>query len=63
MVNVMLMANNAVLADNLGMRNEVQPEYWQRFEDASALEANDFVNTIIEDEPAPLSMETGIVFM
>lgn len=63
MVNVMPRANNVVLADNLGMRNEVQPEYWHRFEDAFALEANEFVNAIVKDEPVPLPMETGIAVM
>ncbi|KAJ4315649.1 hypothetical protein N0V94_005846 [Neodidymelliopsis sp. IMI 364377] len=63
MVNVMPKANNVVLADDLGMRHEVQPEYWQRFEDAFALEANEFVNSIVRDEPIPLPMETGIVVM
>lgn len=33
-VNVVPRANNVVLADKLGIRNEVQPEYWQRFQDA-----------------------------
>jgi hypothetical protein len=35
--------NGFILADKLGMRHEVQREYWQRFEDAFALEANEFV--------------------
>jgi myo-inositol 2-dehydrogenase/D-chiro-inositol 1-dehydrogenase len=63
MVNVMPRANNVVLADSLGMRNEVQPEYWQRFEDAFALEANDFVNAIVKDGPVPLPMEIGVTVM
>lgn len=29
MVNVVPLQNNVVLADKLGMRHEVQPEYWQ----------------------------------
>lgn len=63
MINVMPRANNVVLADNLGMRKEVQPEYWQRFEDASALEANEFVESIVKDTPVPLPTETGITVM
>lgn len=63
MVNVMPRANNVVLADKLGMRNEVQPEYWQRFEDAFALEANEFVKAIVDDKPVPLPMKTGITVM
>jgi len=63
MVNVIPRANNVVLADNLGMRHEVQPEYWQRFEDAFALEANEFVESIIRDTPVPLPMQTGITVM
>ncbi|KAF2019513.1 NAD(P)-binding protein [Aaosphaeria arxii CBS 175.79] len=63
MVNVFPRANNVVLADRLGLRNEVQPEYWQRFEDAFATEANEFISSIVRNEPVPLPMETGIVVM
>ena len=63
MVNVVPRANNVVLADKLGMRHEVQPEYWQRFEDAFATEANEFIDSIARNTPVPLPMETGIVVM
>ncbi|KAL1592367.1 hypothetical protein SLS60_011446 [Paraconiothyrium brasiliense] len=63
MVNVVPKQNNVVLADKLGMRHEVQPEYWQRFEDAFALEANEFVNAVLKDEPVPLPLEKGIRVM
>jgi myo-inositol 2-dehydrogenase/D-chiro-inositol 1-dehydrogenase len=63
MVNVMPKSNNVVLADKLGMRNEVQPEYWQRFEDAFATEANEFTQSILKNEPVPLPLETGIKVM
>jgi myo-inositol 2-dehydrogenase/D-chiro-inositol 1-dehydrogenase len=63
MVNVMPKSNNVVFADKLGMRNEVQPEYWQRFEDAFATEANEFTRSILKNEPVPLPLETGIKVM
>ena len=45
------------------MRHEVQPEYWQRFEDAFALEANEFVKAVLNDESVPLPLEKGIRVM
>lgn len=63
MVNVMPKRNNVVLADKQGMRNEVQPEYWQRFEDAFAVEANEFTQAVLKNEPVPLPLETGITVM
>lgn len=52
-----------VLADKLGLRSELQPEYWQRFEDTFALEANEFIGCIVEDKPVPLPMERGLEVM
>ncbi|KGO41846.1 Oxidoreductase, N-terminal [Penicillium expansum] len=63
MVNVVPQQNNVVLADELGMRHEVQPEYWQRFEDAFALEANEFVEAIVKNKELTLKLETGITVM
>ena len=63
MVNVMPKRNNVVVADKTGMRNEVQEEYWQRFEHAFALEANEFVDSIFHDKPVPLPLETGMTVM
>ncbi|KAK7414259.1 hypothetical protein QQX98_006856 [Neonectria punicea] len=63
MVNVIPKANNVVIADKLGMRHEVQPEYWQRFEDAFALEANEFTDSVLNDKPVPLPMEGGLMVM
>lgn len=61
MVNVMPRKNNVVVADGSGMRNEVQPEYWERFEDAFATEANEFVEAVLEDKPVPLPLELGLM--
>lgn len=63
MVNVIPKQNNVVIADKLGMRHEVQPEYWQRFQDAFALEANEFVGAILDDKEVPVKLETGITVM
>lgn len=62
-VNVVPRANDVVLADKLGIRNEVQPEYWQRFEDAFALEANEFNEAVLKDKPVPLPIEKGVKVM
>ncbi|KAM5346150.1 hypothetical protein ACJ41O_009155 [Fusarium nematophilum] len=63
MVNVVPKSNNVVLADRLGMRHEVQPEYWQRFEDAFAVEANEFTDAAVNDKPVPLPIEGGMMVM
>jgi myo-inositol 2-dehydrogenase/D-chiro-inositol 1-dehydrogenase len=63
MVNVIPKNNNVVVADKLGMRHEVQPEYWQRFEDAFATEANEFVTAVLDDQPVPLPLSTGMMVM
>ena len=63
MVNVIPKRNNVMVADKIGMRHEVQPEYWQRFEDAFAFEANEFAEAVLKDKPVPLTIETGIMVM
>ncbi|PYI26431.1 NAD(P)-binding protein [Aspergillus indologenus CBS 114.80] len=60
MVNVVPRQNNVVLADRLGLRHEVQPEYWERFEHAFALEANEFIAAVREDREVPLPLEAGM---
>ena len=54
---------NVVVADKLGVRHEAQPEYWQLFEGACALEANKFVDSVLKDKPVPLPLDTGITVM
>lgn len=63
MVNVMPQKNNVMIADKTGMRREVQEEYWQRFEHAFALEANEFVESILKNKPVPLPLEGGMRVM
>ena len=63
MVNVMPQKNNVVVADKLGMRHEVQDEYWPRFEHAFALEAQEFVDSVLNDKPVPLPLELGMKVM
>lgn len=63
MVNVVPRQNNVILASKIGMLHEVQPEYWQRFEDAFACEANEFVDCILNDKEVPVKVETGIAVM
>lgn len=62
-VNVVPRANNVVVHDKLGIRHEVQPEYWQRFSEAFAIEGNEFIDSILQDKPVPLKLETGMKVM
>jgi myo-inositol 2-dehydrogenase/D-chiro-inositol 1-dehydrogenase len=61
MVNVVPRINNVVVADKSGIGHEVQPEYWQRFEDAFATEANEFLSAILNNTEVPVKMEIGLM--
>jgi myo-inositol 2-dehydrogenase/D-chiro-inositol 1-dehydrogenase len=61
MVNLDPRLNNVTMAQTSGINHEVQPEYWERFEDAFATEANEFVASIIDDTPVPLKLELGLM--
>lgn len=39
----------------------MQPEYWERFEDAFATEANEFVACTLNNTPVPLKLELGLM--
>ncbi|KAL4936247.1 hypothetical protein BDV06DRAFT_228074 [Aspergillus oleicola] len=56
-------SDNVVLVDKLGLRHEVQSEYWQRFKHAFALEANEFTDAVLNDKPVPVKLETGMTVM
>jgi myo-inositol 2-dehydrogenase / D-chiro-inositol 1-dehydrogenase len=60
MVNLLPQSNNVKTATSIGITQQVQPEYWERFEDAFATEANEFIACIIEDTPVPLKLEMGL---
>ena len=62
-VNLVPKANNVVLYNKRGITHEVQEEYWQRFEHAFATEAQEFINSILNDSPVPLPLHTGIKVM
>ncbi|KAL9090708.1 MAG: hypothetical protein Q9165_005196 [Trypethelium subeluteriae] len=63
MVNVIPQSNNVVVADHQGLRHEVQPEYWERFEDAFATEAREFIDSIVKNTSVPLPLEGGLKVM
>lgn len=63
MINVHPRSNNVMIATGPGITNEVQPEYWERFEDAFALEANEFCESVLHDKPVPLPLELGLMVM
>lgn len=60
MVNVHPRSNNVQVAGKAGITNEVQPEYWERFEDAFATEAIEFCEAVLEDKPVPVALELGL---
>lgn len=62
-VNLVPRANNVVVCDKRGVTHEVQEEYWQRFEHAFATEAQEFIHSILADEPVPLPLKTGVKVM
>lgn len=61
MVNLVPAADEVTVASATGIAHGVQPEYWQRFEDAFATEANEFVTAVLDDKPVPLDLETGLL--
>ncbi|RDW87850.1 hypothetical protein BP5796_03544 [Coleophoma crateriformis] len=61
MVNLDPRANNVTSASSSGISHEVQPEYWERFEDAFATEANEFIASIVDNTPVPLKLELGLM--
>lgn len=62
-VNLVPAMNKVKICDRQGIRHEVDTEYWDRFEHAFALEANEFVDSILEDKPVPLPLELGLKVM
>lgn len=61
MVNLVPRLNNVTVAQTAGISHEVQPEYWERFEDAFATEANEFIGSIINNTPVPVKLEIGLM--
>ncbi|GAB7350604.1 hypothetical protein MBLNU459_g1172t2 [Dothideomycetes sp. NU459] len=59
-INVHPRSNQVEVASSIGITNEVQPEYWERFEDAFATEAIEFCESILDNKPVPLPLDLGI---
>lgn len=59
-VNVHPRSNQVEVASSIGIHHEVQPEYWERFEDAFATEAIEFCESIINNTAVPLPLDLGI---
>ena len=62
MINVLPKRKHVVVADKRGMTVEVPVAYWERFEDALATEAHEFV-LVLDDTDVPLPVETGLMVM
>ncbi|KAK1144531.1 hypothetical protein N8T08_005404 [Aspergillus melleus] len=60
MVNLIPRSNHVQVAGANGISNAVPEEYWQRFEDAFATEANEFVASVLDDKPVPVKLELGV---
>ena len=52
-----------VLCDKRGISHEVQEEYWQRFQHAFATEAQEFIDSVLQDSPVPLPLSLGVKVM
>lgn len=61
MVNLVPRSDNVMVAGEGGIQHEVQPEYWERFKDAFATEANEFVAAIFNNTPVPVKLEPGLM--
>jgi myo-inositol 2-dehydrogenase / D-chiro-inositol 1-dehydrogenase len=61
MVNLVPRLDNVTVAQKIGISHKVQPEYWERFEDAFATEANEFIASIVNNTPVPLKLELGLM--
>ena len=61
MVNLVPRLNNVTVASSEGIGHEVQPEYWERFEDAFATEAKEFTSAILDHTPVPVRLELGLL--
>lgn len=61
MVNLVPRLDNVTVAQKIGINHKVQPEYWERFEDAFATEANEFIVSIVDDTPVTLKLELGLM--
>ena len=60
-VNLVPRIDNVTVAQTIGISHKVQPEYWERFEDAFAMEVNEFVGSIVNNTPVPLKLELGLI--
>lgn len=59
-VNVQPRSDFVELASSNGISHQVQPEYWERFEDAFATEAIEFCESVLEDKDVPVALDIGI---
>jgi myo-inositol 2-dehydrogenase/D-chiro-inositol 1-dehydrogenase len=59
-VNLVPKIDEVIYADKNGWGHKVQPEYWERFENAFALEANEFVDCVLDDKQVPVGLDIGL---
>ncbi|KAJ4317230.1 hypothetical protein N0V84_007449 [Fusarium piperis] len=59
--NALPSQNEPASVDCLSIRDEVHPEYCQRFEDAFVVEANEFTESVLKEKPVPLPIEGGMM--
>lgn len=60
MVNLVPRSSHVQIAKANGISHSVPEEYWQRFEDAFATEATEFVAAVLDEQPVPVSLDLGI---
>ncbi|KIW99688.1 uncharacterized protein Z518_11101 [Rhinocladiella mackenziei CBS 650.93] len=59
-INLVPAVDKVVYANKSGWGHKVEPEYWERFTDAFALEANEFVDCILDEKPTPVGLDIGL---
>lgn len=59
-VNTMPVANLVRVHEPTGIRHEVPKDYWDRFKNAFAREAIEFVDCCLDDTPVPVRLETAV---
>lgn len=59
-VNLVPAVDKVLYATKDGWTHKVEPEYWERFEHAFALEANEFVDCVLDGKATPVGLDIGI---
>lgn len=59
-VNANPMTNLLEVSEDTGIRREIPPHYYGRFEQAFVVEANEFTACVLDDKPVPVKLEGSV---